>query len=243
MTEKKDNFFLKKKKIYKFEFNEEVAEVFEDMLSRSVPFYSELQNMVSDLVCSFSIDNTNIYDLGCSTGTTMLQVLSRKDLRNIKIIGLDYSQPMLDLAKRKLKDNYPGDNYEFLLSDLNGDISISNSSAVIMLLTLQFVRPLRRQFLIKKIYDGLLEGGCLIIIEKTISENGLLNKLFIDYYYDFKKRNGYSELEISQKREALENILVPYSLNENLELLSDSGFRNPEVFFKWYNFTGIIGVK
>jgi tRNA (cmo5U34)-methyltransferase len=112
-----------------------------------------------------------------------------------------------------------------------------------MVLTLQFLRPIYRERLIRSIYEGMNENGCLIIVEKVLGENSIFNRLFIDYYYRMKKKHGYSELEISQKREALENVLVPYKLIENRELILDTGFRSWDVFFKWYNFCGMIAVK
>ncbi len=112
-----------------------------------------------------------------------------------------------------------------------------------MVLTLQFVRPLYRERLIRSIYDGLTENGCLILVEKVLGENSTFNRLFIKHYYEMKRRNGYSELEIAQKREALENVLIPYRLEENKELLRRAGFRHVDVFFKWYNFCAIIAMK
>ncbi len=114
---------------------------------------------------------------------------------------------------------------------------------VLMVLTLQFVRPLYRDTLIKAILQGLNENGCFILVEKVLGEDSVFNRPFIKYYYDFKKRNGYSELEIAQKREALENVLVPYRLLENREMLLRNGFRHCDVFFKWYNFCGMIAFK
>jgi len=111
------------------------------------------------------------------------------------------------------------------------------------MLTLQFVRPLYRDALLASIYQGMNENGCLILVEKVLGESSTLNRLYIKYYYDFKRQNGYSDLEISQKREALENVLIPYKLLENRELLLRTGFRSVDVFFKWYNFCGIIAVK
>ena len=112
-----------------------------------------------------------------------------------------------------------------------------------MILTLQFIRPLYRDNLVSQILQGLNPNGCLIMVEKVIGEDSLFNRHFIKYYYEMKRRNGYSDLEISQKREALENVLVPYKLLENREMLMRAGFRYCDVFFKWYNFCGIIAVK
>jgi len=114
---------------------------------------------------------------------------------------------------------------------------------VLMVLTLQFVRPLRRERLIRNVLEGLNPNGCVILVEKVLGEDSIFNRFFIKYYYELKKKQGYSELEIAQKREALENVLVPYKLLENRDLLLDAGFRYCDVFFKWYNFSAMIAVK
>ncbi|MCL4378727.1 MAG: carboxy-S-adenosyl-L-methionine synthase CmoA [Actinobacteria bacterium] len=238
-----DKIFSEKREISDFKFDKEVACVFDDMLERSVPFYPEIQRMAVELAGKFAIAGSNIYDLGCSTGTTMLGILNTNHSKKVKIIGIDHSHPMIDLAKKKLKENYNGDNYEFVFADLNKPVVIEKASVVIMLLTLQFIRPLQREILIKHIYDNLLDNGCLVIIEKVLATDSLLNRLFIDLYHKFKKIKGYSDLEIAQKREALENVLIPLRIDENVELLRRNGFPIIDIFFKWYNFAGFIGVK
>jgi len=225
-----------------FNFGEKVAAVFDDMLDRSVPFYQEIQRMIAELALDFAADGTNIYDIGCSTGTTLLN-LSRSIGSRVKFIGIDYSEEMLTKCRMKLTENNFSGEYELICADLNKGIHVENASVIIMVLTLQFVRPLYRDKLIKSILQGLNDNGCLILVEKVLGEDSLFNRLFIKYYYDMKKRNGYSEMEISQKREALENVLIPYKLLENRELLLHQGFRYCDVFFKWYNFCGIIAVK
>ncbi len=134
-------------------------------------------------------------------------------------------------------------NYELRWADLNKGIEIENASVVIVCLTLQFIRPLYREKLMKDIYAQMNENSCFILIEKVLGEDSLFNRQFINYYYDFKRRNNYNEMEIVQKREALENVLIPYKLMENRELLLNTGFRYVETFFKWYNFSGMVAVK
>jgi tRNA (cmo5U34)-methyltransferase len=225
-----------------FNFGEKVASVFDDMLDRSVPFYQEVQRMITEIAVDFAVEGTNIYDLGCSTGTTMLSLdpqLSPK----VKFIGVDNSEEMLKRCRRKLAEHKFSRDHELVCADLNQGFQIQNASLVLMVLTLQFIRPLYRDKLIRTILEGLNENGCLILVEKVLGEDSIFNRLFIKYYYDLKKRHGYSELEIAQKREALENVLVPYKLLENREMLLHAGFRYCDVFFKWYNFTGMIAVK
>ncbi len=225
-----------------FHFGEKVASVFDDMVERSVPFYAEMQRMIRELATDFAVSGTSFYDLGCSTGTTML-LLDKHVHEKVRFIGVDNSEEMLNKCRAKLAEHKFTRPHELRCADLNQGIEIENASMVLMNLTLQFIRPLYRDKLVGTIYNGLNENGALVLVEKVIGEDSLFNRLFIKYYYDMKKRNGYSELEISQKREALENVLVPYKLMENRELLLGTGFRYCDVFFKWYNFCGIIAVK
>lgn len=228
-----------------FNFGDETTAVFDDMVDRSVPFYSEIQRMVAELAADFAVRDTAVYDLGCATGTTILQVASRlpADAR-VRLVGIDASEAMLKRAREKL-DRHTSLNGEvsLLCEDLNRACDFTNASVVIMNLTLQFIRPLYRESLVGAIYRGLNQRGALILVEKVLGESSVFNRLFIQHYYEMKKRHGYSEMEIAQKREALENVLIPYRLKENEELLRKAGFEHIDVFFKWYNFCGIIAVK
>jgi tRNA (cmo5U34)-methyltransferase len=156
---------------------------------------------------------------------------------------VDNSEEMLKRCRQKLAQSALQHEHELICADLNQGVAVQNASMVLMVLTLQFVRPLYRDALVKRIFGGLNENGCLILVEKVLGEDSVFNRLFINYYYDLKKRHGYSEMEIAKKREALENVLVPYKLMENREMLLRAGFRYCDVFFKWYNFCGIIALK
>jgi tRNA (cmo5U34)-methyltransferase len=236
----KDRLFNKKfQKMIDFNFNKDTASVFSDMLNRSVPQYNEMLRMIGEIASTFAVKNTNCYDLGCSNGLVM-EVLMKSVEKSVLVIGMDYSQAMLNKAKKYLGNK---NRYKLVLHDLNDRPPINNASVIVLNLTLQFIRPLNRDKLIRSIYQGMRKGGCLILIEKILGNNTLFNRLFIEYYYNFKRRNGYSDMEISQKREALENVLIPYRLSENMKLLSDNGFEKIDVFMKWYNFCGIIAVK
>lgn len=225
-----------------FKFGATVANAFDDMVERSVPYYNEIQRMIIELAIEHAVPESNIIDLGCSTGTTMIGLNPYVD-ESINFIGVDDSAEMLKKCDIKLKEAGFKRPYELVLSDIHHNLTIENASVVILCLTMQFVRPIYRPKLLKKIYDGLLPGGVLIISEKILAEDSLFNRNFIKYYYDYKRRNHYSEIEISQKREALENILVPYKLSENLTMLKEAGFAHTEAFFKWYNFSGFIAIK
>jgi tRNA (cmo5U34)-methyltransferase len=225
-----------------FKFSKEVATVFDDMLSRSVPFYVETQRMIGEMAGDFVKSGTNVYDFGCSTGTTMLALHDRVP-KDVKFIGVDNSADMLVRCREKLAAGGFDRPFELRAADLNAGATVENASLVLMILTLQFIRPLQRERLMADIYRGLNDQGCLIVVEKVLGEDSLFNRLFIRYYYDMKRRNGYSEMEIAQKREALENVLIPYTLLENRELLLRTGYRSVDVFFKWYNFCGIVALK
>jgi tRNA (cmo5U34)-methyltransferase len=237
-------FAVPRPRIEDFNFGEETAVVFDDMLSRSVPFYDEVQRMVGELTADFVSEGTSIYDLGCSTCTTFLTIEKYlpPDL-DVRYVGIDSSQEMLDIAHQKLHEGGVRRQVSLRCADLNQRVEIHEASVVLMILTLQFVRPLYRDRIIRGIYDGLGENGCLILVEKVLGESSAFNRLFIKHYYELKKRNGYSELEIAQKREALENVLIPYRLEENRDLLKSQGFRNVDIFFKWYNFCGVLAMK
>lgn len=230
------------KKPSDFKFGATVANAFDDMVERSVPFYTEIQRMIIELAAEHALPNTNVIDLGCSTGTTMIGLNPFVD-NSIKFVGIDDSSEMLKKCNLKLQEENFQREYELVLGDLHQEVNIENASVVILCLTLQFVRPIYREKLLKRIFDGLVPGGVLIISEKVLAEDSLFNRNFIKYYYDYKRRNQYSEMEISQKREALENVLIPYKLSENITMLREAGFSHTETFFKWYNFTGFIAIK
>ncbi|MEQ8402480.1 MAG: carboxy-S-adenosyl-L-methionine synthase CmoA [Roseitalea porphyridii] len=243
VTELVDKVFETEKKISDFSFNKEVAAVFDDMVSRSVPYYDEMQRMTVELVRDFACDDSNIYDIGCATGTTM--ALIDRYIGDIKatLIGIDNSKEMLEQAGEKLDRLGLHHPYELKCADIHRRLPVENASVVALLLTLQFARPLYRERIVRRICQGVRKNGCLLMVEKITSEDTLFNRLFIDHYYDFKRRNGYTEMEIANKREALENVLIPYRLEENVELLKNAGFRHVEVFFRWYNFCGLIASK
>jgi tRNA (cmo5U34)-methyltransferase len=225
-----------------FAFNQSVARVFDDMVTRSVPFYPEMQRMIGELAGDHFQENTTVYDLGCSTGATLIH-MDHTIPGHIPFIGIDDSQDMLEKCRAKLTMMECSRPFKLIVADLNSTVSIENASVVVLCLTLQFIRPIYREKLLKTIYKGLVPGGVLIVVEKILAEDSSFNRDFIKYYYDYKRRNQYSEMEISQKREALENVLIPYKLSENIALLKESGFRTTETFFKWYNFAGFIAKK
>jgi tRNA (cmo5U34)-methyltransferase len=239
----RDRVFAEQREaIADFRFGAEVAQVFDDMLSRSVPFYGEIQRMVAELAQDVVQPGSIVYDLGCSTGTTLL-MLDRVLPAGVNFIGIDDSREMLVKCETKLREQQVKRKVNLECADLHLGVEMQDASLALMVLTLQFLRPLHRERLVADVFKGLRDNGGLILVEKVLGEDSHFNRLFIKHYYDFKRRNGYSETEIAQKREALENVLIPYKLLENRELLLRSGFRYVDVFFKWYNFCGIVAIK
>jgi len=222
-----------------FEFDEEVAAVFDDMLERSVPFYKESQKITEFFALKNLNENGVLYDLGCSTASLLLNIHRSLDV-NAELIGLDNSEAMLAQAKRKCEAY--GAKVDVLNADIL-DFDYKKADVIISNYTLQFIRPLVREELVKKIASSLKKEGVFIFSEKVISHHSKLNKDLIECYYDFKKEQGYSEYEIMQKREALENVLVPYSEEENIKMALNCGFSHCEVVFRWANFCTFIAIK
>ncbi len=241
--EKKDTIFDSNGRVEKdFSFDERTAEVFDDMVSRSVPLYPELQKMLVHLGSHFAQEGTKIYDLGCATGTTLLG-LAKRVPESVHLIGIDLSKPMLEETAKKLRKYGLSERCELRQGDVNDQQDLKDASVVIMAWTLQFVRPMRRDTLIRNVYQNLRPGGVLILTEKVLGPDAGLNRLYIDLYLNYKREQGYSELEIAKKREALENVLIPYRVDENIELLQHNGFQLADVFFRWFNWSGILAVK
>lgn len=242
MARKKDNLFAGNESPTKFEFDENVARVFDDMLNRSVPYYKECQRLVLALATKFLRKGSNVYDLGCSTGTLMkLLGQSLPPAKDVALVGVDNSAPMLARARRKLKGLKI--SWDLIEADIEKELEMTNASVVIMNYTLQFIPPRRRTAMLKKISNAIHPGGCLILIEKVRAESENLDELFTGGHHEFKRNKGYSKMEIARKRDALDNVLVPLKLSDNMRLMEKAGFRNPEVFFKWMNFAGLLAVK
>lgn len=220
----------------KFEFDTQVASVFDDMLERSIPFYRESLALCIDFL-KYNAKDGVIYDLGCSTGNLLLNL---EPHTNATLIGLDTSKAMIEHATLKAKAYNA--SISFKVSDCTQE-DFCESSAFVSNYTLQFIRPPQRLGLVRKIYQSLRENGIFIMSEKMTTTDPLLDSQMIEYYHSYKHSNGYSKTQIARKREALENVLIPYTLQENLHLLQEAGFKHTEVLFKWVNFGMLIARK
>jgi len=236
--QERDNIFNKNID-KKFEFDETVAAVFDDMLSRSVPYYNEVIDLIVSLILSREEDGLRVLDLGSSTAKLLLELHNRAT-KDIKLTGIDNSKAMIERATAKCKA------FGANITLIEGDIlehNIENEDIIVSNYTLQFIRPIKRPKLVKKIYDGLRANGEFYFSEKVVFEDKRLDKVMIDIYYDYKRKQGYSEYEISAKREALENVLIPFTIDENIEMCKSAGFKQIDTIFQWANFVTFRAVK
>jgi len=225
-----------------FNFDDSVAEVFPDMIKRSVPGYESIIRHLGAFARLFVTDNSNVYDLGSSLGAASMSIRRNIVSEGVEIIAVDNSGAMVERSK-KIFDAYASRVPIRLLQDNIENVDIDNASMVVLNFTLQFVQKEARTSLLKKIAHGLNPGGLLVLSEKIRFDNAVTQKVIDDMHLDFKRENGYSELEISQKREALQNILLPETLDEHRNRLLACGFRSADIWYQQYNFASIVAIK
>ncbi len=225
-----------------FSFDERVVEVFPDMIQRSVPGYSNIISTIGMLAERHSVDGANYYDLGCSLGAATQSMRRNIQADGCTVIGVDNSKPMIDRARLHLDGFRSKTQVELLQADIN-DIEIENAAMVVLNFTLQFIEPEHRGALIQRIYDGLLPGGILVLSEKFRFDQPQIQEALTELHLDFKRANGYSELEISQKRTMLENVLRSDTIPAHHERLKQAGFASSELWFQCFNFGSLIAIK
>jgi tRNA (cmo5U34)-methyltransferase len=225
-----------------FRFDERVVSVFPDMIQRSVPGYATLISNIGIMAARYVQANSYCYDLGCSLGAVSLSLRHAIQQPNCKIIAVDNSEAMIAKARDVLAEDEQSVPLELCCADIN-QVKIENASVVVMNFTLQFIAPELRQALIQKIFDGMLPGGVLILSEKLAFEDPRTNQFHIDSHHDFKRANGYSDLEISQKRSALEKVLIPETLSQHQSRLEQAGFSFVEKWYQCFNFVSMVAVK
>jgi tRNA (cmo5U34)-methyltransferase len=245
MTDK-DTLFQRRQRIGDFTFDRRVARVFDDMIGRSIPYYDEVQRMQAELVLDLLPEERSLTcDLGCSTGTTLAMLADHPRCpASARFHGIDNSAPMLEQAQAKLADRIEAGQVSLEETNLDGCPELPLSHVMLMNWTLQFVRPIHRESLIRTVHSRLHPGGALFLSEKVLVSDGLLNRLYIEHYLQYKaERGGYSHLEIQNKREALENVLVPYRIDEHHALLERCGFQSVDTYFRWFNFACMIAFR
>ena len=223
-------------------FDERVAEVFPDMIQRSVPGYSNIISMIGMLAERFVQPHSQVYDLGCSLGAATLSVRRNIQVDGCKIIAIDNSPAMVERCRRHI-DAFRADTpVEVIEADIRA-VPIENASLVVLNFTLQFLDPNERLVLLERIWHGLKPGGALVVSEKFSFDDAEVGELLFNMHHDFKRANGYSELEISQKRSMLENVMLTDSVNTHKARLKQAGFTHAELWFQCFNFGSLVALK
>lgn len=225
-----------------FRFDEQVVAVFPDMIKRSVPGYSTIIHMIGQIAERYAQTGTRLYDLGCSLGAATLAMRHRINAADVNIIAIDNSPDMIERCRAVLA----ADSGEIPVQLICGDIQdavIDQASMTVLNFTLQFIPPTERDAVLRRIAAGTVAGGVLILSEKIAFEDEEHQNLMIELHHNFKRANGYSDLEIAQKRTALENVLIPETLKTHQQRLLNVGFRSVDCWFQCFNFASIIAFK
>lgn len=227
----------------KFSFDQNTANCFSDMISRSIPGYDSMRYLTFNLAKHFVKKGTDIVDIGCSNGESIHEFVRTFGALNMYRL-IDVSEPMVNAAKEKYKGLIDCGIVDVKLHDLRNGLPLQyNASVVLSILTLQFIPIEYRQKILSDIYSCLNKYGCFIFVEKLLCNNNESDNLFVEEYYNIKKINGYSDEQIQSKRKALENFLVPLTENMNIELLKNIGFKKIDCFWRCLNFAGYICIK
>jgi len=225
-----------------FRFDEKVADVFTDMIQRSVPGYGTILSMIGDIAERFVQDDSICYDLGCSLGAATLAMRHRIKAKHCRVVGIDNSAAMVSRCRKTIARDSAQVPVEITQQDIQ-EADINNASMVVLNFTLQFLDPSQRQTLINRIYAGLKPGGILLLSEKIEFTDTDHQQLMTTLYHNFKRANGYSDMEIAQKRTALENVLITDSLDTHRTRLKTAGFASADVWFQCFSFASMIAIK
>ncbi len=228
-------------KVGEFVFDEKVANVFDDMINRSVPAYRTVVGLTGIIAKRFYTENSRCYDLGCSLGATTLAIAQQLPATAC-IIGVDNSPAMIKRCQQIIDKTKPRANIELLCQNIQ-DVAIQSASVVALNYTLQFIPVEQRPALLEKIYHGMQTQGALLLSEKILLDKEIDDVLFHELHHDYKRANGYSDLEISQKRSALENVLVRESLSTHQARLKQLGFSRVQTWFQCVNFASLLAIK
>lgn len=244
MVKKQDAIYASPlNEIIDFDFDERVADVFPDMIQRSVPGYGTMISTIGVLASKYALANSHCYDLGCSLGAVSLAMRQRIRQPDCDIIAVDNSEAMIERGRQLLSSDSTSTVPVTMLCANLQDVTIENASIVVLNFTLQFIPPAERPALIERIYNGLKPGGILLLSEKVAFDEQDRQDFHTEAHHDFKRANGYSDLEISQKRTALERVMIPETLSGHRQRLQGAGFGFIDVWFQCFNFTSLVAFK
>ncbi|CAA0083122.1 Carboxy-S-adenosyl-L-methionine synthase [Zhongshania aliphaticivorans] len=224
----------------RFAFDEHVVEVFPDMIQRSVPGYATIIAMTGVMAGKYAQSGSNCYDLGSSLGASTLAMAREIGDRDCQLIGVDNSPAMIERCNEYIA-NLP-QSISLRCENIQ-DTQITDASVVVLNFTLQFVPAEQRAALILKISEAMRPGGILILSEKIKFSDPHLQDLNTDLHHAFKRANGYSELEVAQKRSAIEDVLIPETLKQHQQRLAAAGFKSIDVWFQCFNFASLVAIK
>jgi tRNA (cmo5U34)-methyltransferase len=225
-------------RIADFAFDDHVAAVFPDMIRRSVPGYAAIVGMIGLLAEQHAQPHSRLYDLGCSLGAASTAMRARVDVQGCQLVAVDNAPAMIERAREQF-DNTPGMAVTLQCADIR-DVAIENASVVVLNFTLQFVPPADRLALLQRIRTGMRPGGVLVLSEKIAGADAAQNALLTELHHAFKRANGYSDLEISQKRSALEKVLQPETIAVHQQRLAEAGFSRSDLWFQCFNFVSLV---
>ena len=226
-----------------FEFTESVAEVFPDMLKRSIPGYAATIQAIGSLASRYVQENSRCYDLGCSLGAASAAILRNVAVDGVRLVAVDNAAAMASRCQKNLgKLDAAKASYSVLQADIQ-EVDIVRASMVVLNYTLQFLPLADRADMIARIANGMNEGGVLVLSEKVVDEDPTLEALLVELHHDFKRRNSYSDMEIARKRAALENVLVPETVADHIARLREAGFRHCGVWLRYLNFVSLIAIR
>lgn len=225
-----------------FEFTAAVAEVFPDMLRRSIPGYAETIEAIGALASRFVTPSSHCYDLGCSLGAATLAMQQHSAVEDFEIFAVDTAPAMVERCRALLGDAAGPGKITVLQQDIR-KLEISNASMVVMNYTLQFLPVDERLAMVRRIHDGMNRGGILVLSEKVADKDADIERLLVDLHHGFKRANAYSDLEISRKRTALENVLIPETIETHLQRIADAGFAHAGVWLRHFNFASIVAIR
>lgn len=242
MPEHRDQIYMHEQPHVDFVFDERVASVFSDMIERSVPGYATIISMIGMFAERYGRPGTRAYDLGCSLGAATLAMRHHLPVGSDGIVAVDNSAAMIARCQAVIEADTANVPVELVCADLF-DVDIQNACVVVLNFTLQFISPAQRSALLRKIHAGMVPGGLLVLSEKVRFEDADLDALFIDLHHRFKQQNGYSQMEISRKRAALENVLIPETIATHEQRIEAAGFDSFDVWFQCFNFASMVAVK
>lgn len=229
-------------RVASFSFDEQVVSCFPDMIRRSVPGYGQILGMLGVIAERHLRHGGHVYDLGCSLGAVSLALAGRLSPDAFSLTGIDLSPAMVARARDILAKECPEHRINIIEGDIR-HVDYRPASMIVLNFTLQFLSPSDRNAVIAKLFEALEPGGVLVLSEKIVASDEQENAWLVERYHDFKRANGYSELEISQKRTALENVLVPDTLDTHHSRLSRAGFARVTTWFQYLNFASMVAFK